>query len=195
MTGGTGGPTSDLGVGSESVPTMDAFVASYDARGHHRWSYLQSASEHARGWDIAIDETGEVTVTIEVSGDLDPGTGMTTRIGGTDTVLVRYDESGTPLWPRRFGAEGQSLIGESVASNHAGDLVVVGRGTGFRARDRLRRGAVGPFDDEGAFVVGLDAIGDHRYSRPEEASVFLGQRSVGAVGGLRPGWDGLVISP
>ena len=52
------------------------------------------------GWDaVAVDGSGNIYVTGYTSGDLDGET----NAGGSDTVLIKYNSSGTKQWTRCWG--------------------------------------------------------------------------------------------
>lgn len=71
----------------------------------------------AIGYDVAIDNDGNVYTTGTFTGTVDFGTGNTlTSQGDTDIFLAKYDSNGNILWVRNAGGNGSDL-GRALAIN------------------------------------------------------------------------------
>ena len=101
---------------------QDLVLAKYDSAGNRVWSRVLGAADTAEGAAIAVDDDGNVVVTGQVSGAL----GDTTRIGGTDSVVVKYNAAGVEQWMQRFGGTGDDK-GTSVAVGSDGTVYVAGK--------------------------------------------------------------------
>ncbi len=74
---------------------------------------------------VAVDATGNVYVTGEVSGSLD---GLTFHGGSGDVFLVKYDSAGNRQWSRQFGGPGYD-VGTALQAS-GGVIQVAGYTTG-----------------------------------------------------------------
>ena len=108
----------------------DAYVAKLDASGNFLWANSFGDSFADLGWDLAVDDAGQVTVAGAFSGtiDLDPHHRrelLRTSAGQRDAVIWRLDTDGKLLWTRTFGGAGSDEAFR-VVPNAAGELLVTG---------------------------------------------------------------------
>ncbi len=100
-------------------------------------------------------------MTGRIAGTVDFGTGPLMASGPADVFVAKFDGNGTCLWSKRFG-DANAQLGNSVAVNTAGDVVVVGTFTGA-----IDFGG-GPLNSAGSsdlFVAKLSPAGGHVWSR------------------------------
>jgi hypothetical protein len=86
----------DLGGGALPwVGTFDAFLASFDASGAHRWSRGFAADNYEEGWALAADNAGQVYLAGSfVSSTLDLGGGALTNPGLLSAYCAVFDADG-----------------------------------------------------------------------------------------------------
>lgn len=110
----------DYGGGPLSLDA-DVHIVKFDPAGNHVWSY-----GHGHAWpnlagarSLAVDPTGNVTVTGDFEGTVDFGGPTLTSVGSDDIFLVRFDANGAHLWSQGFGDAGSHPL-QIVGSNDAG---------------------------------------------------------------------------
>ncbi len=110
----------------------DPFVASYDPNGNLNWAFSFGGITRDRGYDIAVDELGNIYITgfFGVSIDVDPGPGTTTLTGGQghSFYVASYDPGRSLRWAFSFGTGTQYFTeGRAIATDGAGNVIVTGR--------------------------------------------------------------------
>lgn len=100
--------------------------------------------------DVAVDATGDVVIVGKFTDTVDFGGGALVCDSGTDVFVAKLDPAGNHLWSKSFGSAGGDTA-ESVAIDPMGDVIVTGWSSG-------------PNDNFDAFVVKLDAAGNHVWS-------------------------------
>lgn len=138
------------------------FVAKLDPQGGPVWAkQFNSPANFGETIDgIAVDKVGNVCLVGSFESPIDFGGGLLTSAGGRDLFVVKFDDSGSYLWAKRFG-DAAFQFGDSVALDNAGNIALTGRFAGV-----LDFGG-GPLTSTGYndfFVAKLDATGDHLWS-------------------------------
>lgn len=124
----------DFGGGLRQVKGgRDAFVASFDADGRHRWSRVFGDVEDDRGYGLALDAADNVYLAGEFRGQLTLDGVPLRSAGGSDALVASFDAAGALRWARRFGGAGDE-IGYRVAAGRAGAVWLAGR---FRGEARF----------------------------------------------------------
>jgi hypothetical protein len=77
--------------------------------------------------------------------------------GSVDAYVVKYDPSGTMLWSRQFGTDGND-VGFTVATDLDGCVLVAG----YTSGDLAGLGNAGKND---VFIARFDRDGDHQWTR------------------------------
>lgn len=103
----------------------DAFIASFDSTGTHRWSRAFGAGLADEGLGIAAAPNGDVVMIGYSVGTSDFGGGPLAGLGVSDIVLATYDDAGVHLWSKRFGDTG-SDHGNDVCVDASGNVFVTG---------------------------------------------------------------------
>lgn len=148
------GRTTDTTDGQVIKGEADMVLAKYDSNGKEIWSRVLGAGDDAEGVSVAVDSSGNVIVAGNVTGTL----GDTTDVGGEDSFVTKFDNSGVEQWTQRFGGTGDDTVsGVAVASD--GSVYVAGKSTGgFGGEVHLGGAADG-------YVRAFDSNGTTQYTR------------------------------
>lgn len=162
VTGGLGGEA-DLGGGLlASAGGQDAFIIKLDGNGNHLWSRRFGDGQDQVGNGIAVDaSTGSAVFTGSFAGSVSFGGGALASAGGQDVFVAKLDANGNHMWSKRFG-NGQDQVGRTVAIDGGGNVVFTGNMAG--AAD-FGGGPLASAGGQDAFVVKLDASGNHLWSK------------------------------
>jgi len=101
--------TVDFGSGAlTSAGGADAFIAAFEASGEPRWSkrFGNTGTDYLSG--MGVSDSGVVSVTGAIEGEVDFGGGLLNEDGETDVVLVRVDGDGTHLFSASYGGTGDN---------------------------------------------------------------------------------------
>ena len=124
---------SNAGPGSE----WDIGIVKYESDGTPKWLRRMGSINEDRGLGISSDSLGNVYVTGFYSGTLSvfnaagtaPATTVFTTLtnaaGTADSVIVKYDTTGLPLWATSVGGTG-SDIGRGIAVDSSGNIYSTG---------------------------------------------------------------------
>lgn len=161
--GGSTGATIDFGGGSlVSLGSWDIFVVKLDAAGNHLWSKRYGDSAQQQSAAVAIDTEGNIVIAGTFWGTLDFGGGPIKSGGQDDIFVAKLDPSGNHLWSKRFG-DGQTKQGaRSVSVSATGDVYVTGQCAGTVD---FGDGPLAKIGEADAFLLALDAAGQHRWSK------------------------------
>ncbi len=107
----------------------DIFFAKYDPMGNYIWAKSIGSTSTDIGYDIAVDNNGNVYITGWFYGtaDFDPGIGVAnlTPIGDFDIFFAKYDSLGNYIWAKRIGSAGDDrAYGMAVDDN--GNIIITG---------------------------------------------------------------------
>jgi len=133
----------------------DMFLIKLDPNGSHLWSKAVGGNSLDRGIAVAVDGLGHVVATGRFRGTADFGGGPITSEGQThDVFLAKYDSHGNHVWSRGFSGTGQTDIGNGVAFNASGNVLVTGT-FNFTADF-----GSGPFNSAGIHDIFVAKFGD-----------------------------------
>ena len=99
----------------------DVFVVKYNNTGVKQWTQQLGTSNHEDAAGITSDSSGNVYVTGSTYGGLDNNTDAE----GTDTFLVKYDESGVKQWTRQLRTSTVDTT-TAITSDSRGNVYVTG---------------------------------------------------------------------
>lgn len=156
--------TADLGdgKGTQSAGSSDAFVASFDAAGQHRWSRPLGGSSGDWGHGVAVDAQGNVFVVGRFSSTADFVGRTLDSAGLSDIFVASYSASGAYRWAERLGGSATDE-GSSIAAGSGGDVCASGY---FSGAADLGNGVVesgaGGFD---AFVTCFSTDGVYHWHK------------------------------
>jgi len=137
----------------------DAFVASFDADGNHRWSTGLGGNEVDFGKAVTTGD-GQVYVAGHFHGTVDLGEGDVTAAGAMDVFLSAFATDGSYRWSRTFGGGSQDY-GNGLA---AGEGVVILAGASESLSIDYGGGPLVSKGGNDALVAVLGSDGSHRWS-------------------------------
>jgi hypothetical protein len=149
------------GVMSPASAASDIFIASYDPLGVHRWSKRFGGAGEDWSAGVAVDSTGNVTVTGFFSQTVDFGGGPLTSAGAGDIFVASYGSQGAYRWSSRFGSTADDF-GRGVAIDGSDNVIVTGACEGVVD---LGGGALAGAGSRDVFVASWGPTGGHRWSR------------------------------
>ena len=105
------GSTDSYGTGNNNV-----FLLKYDSSGNLLWYKTWGSSENAGGSGIALDSSGNIFIT---------GSTYSYGAGNRDTLVLKYDSSGSLLWNKTWGGSGDDW-GNGIALDGSGNAFITG---------------------------------------------------------------------
>ena len=132
---------------------QDLVLMRYDSTGKKLWSRVLGAAESASGAAVTVDTSGNVIVAGSVTGELSG----TNKVGGADSLVVKYSADGVEQWTRRFGGTADDRA-QSVSVGADGTIYVAGRA------DSAIGGVANTGGTDG-YVRAIDASGNTLYTR------------------------------
>jgi len=144
-----------------SAGTQDVFIASYDQQGAHRWSRRCGGTSTDRASAVAVDASGNFTVTGLVEGAVNFGGGVRTGSGSSDVFVASYDSLGTHRWSQVFGGILMDS-GSGVAADQSGNVTVTGY---FWDTVSFGGSTLSSAGVEDVFVASFTSTGAHRWSK------------------------------
>lgn len=131
------------------------------APGDLLWRKHISSGNDEEITDVAVDATGDVVIVGLFGGSVNFGGGTLVGAGSIDIFVVKLDAAGNHVWSKSFGGF-SSEHASSVAIDPIGDVVVTGHSLG---PVDFGGGTLPSGGDYDAFVVKLDAAGNHVWSK------------------------------
>ena len=162
--GGSFSDRIDLGNGLRlSVGSTDAFVASYDTNGNHRWSKSYGSTAGLEEFrDLALDGQGRLTAIGTFNGTVNFGITSLPSAGNTDVGLAQFlTSTGEPQWVRMYGNTGYDQ-GDGIAADAAGNIYIAGQ-----FETSIDFGGAMPLsstDYSNLFVASLDSSANYRWA-------------------------------
>jgi len=161
--------------GQEIKGKRDLALMRYDSTGKQVWTRTLGAAGEASGASLAVDASGNVIVAGSVSGAF----GDSTQIGGTDSLVAKFNADGVEQWAKRFGATADDRI-NTVSVGADGTVYVAGE----------TNSAIGGVASQGGtdgYIRALGADGSTLYTRAAEAGAGTERAKASAIaadGGL-----------
>ncbi|MBW1817606.1 MAG: IPTL-CTERM sorting domain-containing protein, partial [Deltaproteobacteria bacterium] len=103
---------------------IDAFAAKLDSSGNRLWNTFMGSGAIDLCASVAVDPSGNVVMAGR--SDATWGTPVSAHTGGADAFVAKLNSSGTRLW-NTFMGSGAIEVGEGVALDTSGNIVVAGR--------------------------------------------------------------------
>jgi hypothetical protein len=144
-----------------SAGSYDIFLAKFDASGAHQWSQRFGGAGADMANAVTVDGAGNITMTGYFRAPVSFG-GTPVAGGARDIFVASFDGNGLHRWSRGYGStrddEGQDIVadasGNVIVTGHYGGAINFDGGT-----------AVPVFGSLDAFVLKLDAMGSHQWSK------------------------------
>ena len=168
--------TIDFGDGQHaSAGDTDAFLVAFDAAGTLLFSRTFGDAGSEVFADVDVDEgTQDIVVSGYFTDTIDLGNGSRTSAGGYDLLVARFDAMGNAIWDVTAG-DVDSQLSTAISSLPDGGVVA---GSYFYGTMDLGGGPLVAVDNAGAYVVRLDAAGNHVWSNSYDDVGFQNVRDV-----------------
>lgn len=140
----------------------DAFLAKLTGTGSYLWSKRMGVAGSQQVTSLAVNAAGEVVVGGTFDGTLVCPFGCITSLGGQDIFLYKFNAQGQQQYIKLYGDPAEQLL-NAVAFDPAGNLLLAGQLQG--STTDFGGGALGSAGGFDAFVVKLDPMGTHLWSR------------------------------
>ena len=113
-------------VGGPNAGDYDVFLSKYDANGTLQWSRQFGTNRRDNGPAVTVDQMGNVYVSANkfISDDPDDP-----HNPDWDSILNKYDASGTLLWTREFGTDREERT-DGISTDRFGNIFLTGRTAG-----------------------------------------------------------------
>ena len=168
----TGGFDTSVNLGGSALSSKDAdvdvYLASFTPSGKHRWSKAFGGKGTDEGHDVAVDGSGNVTVSGTFAADISFGGGWIWDPGGKGDIFVAsFTSDGKHRWSKGFRRADKMMVQEArIAADSAGNTYITGTfkvkinfGGGYPKTDL--KGSSG----DNTFLASFDSAGKHRWSR------------------------------
>ncbi len=170
---------------NDPVFQRGTFILKLSSDGELIWAKQITGNDLVRGWEIALDDAGNVYIggTFEGTADFDPGPGVynltTDPVYATMLFVVKLTNSGEFIWGRHYASGGTKLFFD-MDIDPSGNVLLAGGFSGTTDFDpgpgivlRTSMGAaIFSFD---GFLLKLDSSGDfiwvQVFAGPNESSV------------------------
>lgn len=94
-----------------TADTEDIFIVKYDSSGAKQWSVFHGGAGNDVAYGMAVDSGGN----IYINGNTDANLDGQVNSGGHDSILLKYDSSGTRQWTQMLGtSSGEYARGMAV---------------------------------------------------------------------------------
>ena len=167
----TGGFSGSIDLGGSTLTSknadVDAYLASFTPSGKHRWSMAFGGKGTDEGHDVAVDGSGNVTVTGIFATSISFGGGYIGDPGGKNDIFVAsFTPSGKHRWSRGF-FRSDPISETSIAADGAGNTYLTGIfevyinfGGGYPSFDLKSKAKY-----KDMFLASFDSGGKHRWSK------------------------------
>ncbi len=109
--------------------TNDAYIVKFNASGVRGWATYYGGSGDDEGFGIAIDASGNIVITGQTSstsGIATSGAYQTSKGGGYDAFIAKFNASGVRGWATYYGGGGDDYS-YGIAVDGSGNIVITGR--------------------------------------------------------------------
>jgi len=138
----------------------DVFLVKYDSDGNHVWSQNYGDASNQSGGGIAIDGSGNLTVSGRAAGSIDFGGGPLTSAGGYDIFLAKLDPAGSHIWSRLHGGTGDEFS-PAMTLDNSDNIVTCGS---FYGTSDFGGGPLTSAGGADVYFAKYDALGNHMWS-------------------------------
>ncbi len=152
-----------------SVGSYDMYILKLDSSGNFVWAKKIGGTSYDYGYEIALDQQGNVYTTgyFQSTADFDPGSGTTnlTSSGNYDMFILKLDASGNFSWVKQIGGT-EYENGFSITIDATGSIYTTGYFGGTVDFDPgIGTNNLTSLGNEDVFVLKLDASGNFVYAK------------------------------
>lgn len=148
---------------------IKAFAIKCDANGNIKWKSLLGGAKHSAVEDIAVDNSGNVFLSIDVrTGTDDYAAYEGAKDGRFATLIRKLDSNGKEIWSKFYYESGNTQLFSLVPTNDGG-CVVAGHysvskdGNSYSFADLYNGGNAGTYD---GIVLKLGSNGNQKWVKP-----------------------------
>jgi hypothetical protein len=179
---------------SASIITSDVFVVKLESDGTHAWSYNFGDEDSDNGTAVCVDGNDNVIFAGRFTGTIDFGDGDWTA-SNDDVFVAKFTSGGDIDWSRAFDGDDLIQAPNGITTDASDAVIFTGQ---FQGRVDFGGKTLDSTDSsEDAFIVKLDAEGDHvwsyRYGDGEYQALFgveaTDEGSIVAVGTMAGNLD------
>jgi hypothetical protein len=138
---------------------MDIFVLKLNSSGTFQWVNTYGSTSDDRGWDIAVDSSGNSYITGSFQGTVDFGGGDVTSAGNTDIFVLKLNSSGTFQWANTYGGTSTDR-GYGIAVDSSGNSYITGS---FQGTVDFGGGDITATANSDIFVLKLNSSGTFQW--------------------------------
>ena len=144
-----------------SKGSYDAYLASFDTNGKHRWSKGFGSTSSDYGYSVAVDGSGNSYVTGYFYYSVNFGGSTITSKGSGDIFLASFTPTGAHRWSKGFGGT-SSDYGYGVATDGSANVYITGY---FYNSANFGGGTLTSNGYGDIFVASYTTGGTHRWSK------------------------------
>ena len=111
--------------GNTNAGDFDIFLTKYDSSGNKIWTKQWGTSSDDRGKGVTVDSSGNIYVTGNTVGLIDPD-----LYTATDIFLIKYDGNGNQIWTRAWGTSYPDF-GSAVVTDNRQNIYITGNTHGL----------------------------------------------------------------
>jgi gliding motility-associated-like protein len=137
------------------------FVAKYSSSGNFIWASDIGSSVYNTAFDVEVAITGEIYVTGEFSGTMSFGSQSIIALGQKDVFLIKLSSSGSFIWAKRMGSNGDNDMAGAVVADKEMNVYVFYKNDSFTNQGRIEKyNSTGTllqtitFGDQGVIIPG-----------------------------------------
>ena len=139
----------------------DAFLASFDSSGKHRWSKGFGGTSSDYGYAVATDGSGNVYMTGYFYNTINFGGSNLTSAGSYDAYVASFTPAGVHRWSKSFGGTSGDY-GYDIATDNSGNVYMTGY---FYYDINFGGGKLTSKGSYDAYVASFTPAGAHRWSK------------------------------
>ncbi|MDQ3046874.1 MAG: T9SS type A sorting domain-containing protein [Bacteroidota bacterium] len=155
MTGSFSGSVTLGSVNLSSTGDTDIYLAKFDAAGDIIWAKKSGGTEEDRGYDVAVDLSGNPYIALSFFGNTVIGDSSLVVMGEENSAVAKYDAAGNFMWAKQIKANTgafEFITAHAIDISNTGDAHVGGSFFGAAIFDAISLTATVSTD---AFVAKL----------------------------------------
>ncbi|MBW2734198.1 MAG: hypothetical protein JRH20_17555, partial [Deltaproteobacteria bacterium] len=167
-----------LGSGGVASRGRDIFVTSFSRDGVHRWKKIIGGVDDDSAYALAVDNSGNVTVTGRFEDHVNFGGGDVYAWNYGDIFIVSFSTDGDYRWHQALGGDYYDR-GTAVAADSSGNVTIAGT---FEVTAELGGAPLTSVGDKDVFVTSFSSDGVHRWQKALGGALDDSARSIAVDG-------------